>query len=644
MSDDRPPQPGFKKKNKKSFLQKAKKFGRQGRRGQGHEIGQDQYDYLVRVLERWRQGFDDDEEKDIFVKNVFDQTVDQEKDLSRNQLASRVLELLMSAAPESIQQNFRQALATDLRIVCTDSFASHVVQKLLLLAAFSPLPVDGEAGALVTRTDWIIKVAKFVINNMAEFSRDTYASHIVRTLAQCLAGTRLPQELVKSRRAQQQVMSSKAGVGDNNMYQLSGDSRITEVMQDAVDKLVELEVDVCRDELGSGVMQTFLLVTQHNKQITKAIVKCLLTGCLKFDNEQIGLADIWEHESLVRLIETVVQVVQPLPKLRAKVFSRLLSGKLCALSVHPSGNYVVQRLLDHCLDITQFEQSWTELGSHLSSILGAGCTGVVLSLTKAARRLNSCQTSVLSALVTAFHCDSDPDMFACLLLRMVTREAFSEQQKEFPIHIHGSLALQELLQFQKPIKIVNSLLSMEPSKLRQVFSDPRGCHVTDVFVQSETIGEKSREALVKTLKGEFTALACNKHGSRSLDSIWAKVSLKNKRLMVEELAQKEAQLNSNQFGKFVSLKCAISVWKHSNSDWNSVVTSTEKKENLFSDILGDNIKITKRKAEEKSNPVVEKKPKKEVADLVQELFNNDKEKLVPEVKKKKKMKSYLDDL
>ena len=54
----------FKKKKKgRSFLQKAKKFGRQGQRGRGTEIEQDQYDYLVRVLERWRQGFHTEEEK-----------------------------------------------------------------------------------------------------------------------------------------------------------------------------------------------------------------------------------------------------------------------------------------------------------------------------------------------------------------------------------------------------------------------------------------------------------------------------------------------------------------------------------------------------------------------------------------------------
>ena len=84
------------KKKGKSFLQKAKKFGKQGQRGRGSQIAQvirlsgiavswarawmakslfcqDQYDYLVRVMERWREPWESEEEKEIFVSNVMQQ-------------------------------------------------------------------------------------------------------------------------------------------------------------------------------------------------------------------------------------------------------------------------------------------------------------------------------------------------------------------------------------------------------------------------------------------------------------------------------------------------------------------------------------------------------------------------------------------
>ena len=72
----------FKKKKKgRSFLQKAKKFGRQGQRGRGSEIEQDQYDYLLRVLGMWQQGFDSEEEKGIFVENVMVEMEGNERQL-----------------------------------------------------------------------------------------------------------------------------------------------------------------------------------------------------------------------------------------------------------------------------------------------------------------------------------------------------------------------------------------------------------------------------------------------------------------------------------------------------------------------------------------------------------------------------------
>ena len=50
------------------------------------------------------------------------------------------------------------------------------------------------------------------------------------------------------------------------------------------------------------------------------------------------------------------------------------------------------------------------------------------------------------------------------------------------VHLHGSLILQELLHFSKPIKLVRSLLQLPPGQLSQLLSDPRGCHITDSFM------------------------------------------------------------------------------------------------------------------------------------------------------------------
>ena len=92
---------------------------------------QDQYDYLVRVMERWREPWENEEEKEIFVSNVMQQvkalriqmilvllhllllqTEGEERVLCGNQLASRVIELILPYAlpPVTARYHIRSLL------------------------------------------------------------------------------------------------------------------------------------------------------------------------------------------------------------------------------------------------------------------------------------------------------------------------------------------------------------------------------------------------------------------------------------------------------------------------------------------------------------------------------------------------------
>ena len=72
------------------------------------------------------------------------------------------------------------------------------------------------------------------------------------------------------------------------------------------------------------------------------------------------------------------------------------------------------------------------------------------------------------------------------------------------------------------------------------------------------------------LQGELASLACSKHGSRSLDAIWRRSSAKAREWVAAELAEKEAALNANPFGRFFAQKCALSTFKRAKADWAKV--------------------------------------------------------------------------
>ena len=129
------------------------------------------------------------------------------------------------------------------------------------------------------------------------------------------------------------------------------------------------------------------------------------------------------------------------------------------------------------------------------------------------------------ALMKSLHCyepSQHQAKLAPLLLSLTTRENY-QQEESIKVNLHGALLLQELINFSKPIKVVQSLTAMGPEALRSVLGDPRGCHVTDTFMASPSVGEKSRDALVKSLQvwalDSFYHVAFTKKASAVLDRL-----------------------------------------------------------------------------------------------------------------------------
>ena len=81
---------------------------------------------------------------------------------------------------------------------------------------------------------------------------------------------------------------------------------------------------------------------------------------------------------------------------------------------------------------------------------------------------------------------------------------FQEKEIKYPeltvVSLHGSLLLQQMLQFGNPKVIVTSLLNLKPSELRTMSCDPCGSHVIETFFTSPTIGEKSHDAFYLRMK------------------------------------------------------------------------------------------------------------------------------------------------
>nr|CAD7587749.1 unnamed protein product [Timema genevievae] len=515
----------------------------------------------------------------IFVDNVFKETHDKEVEYSCNQLASRVIEDILPWASDDVVLRFMEALWKDIRPLLSDPFASHVLQKLIEIAS--------------TR----VKVAGFLLNNLEEYVWDIYANHVIRTTLECLAG--LPRGSTDTR-------------SKNNIASTTDLQPKTEVSKIHKTLLAEFSErlsawpqlpELVHNNLTSGLLQALLLSLKAvSQKSTRELVRKLLDDSFTVtrsrrddeDDKKLSsttkteLLPVFGSESSTRLLEAVLSVASP--KLFTQIYARCFINHLLVLSKDPLANHCVQRLFDHCKEKVEFEAMYDELGEHFGSILESRHTGVLVSVAQACHRLGAKQGSLQQHLMKALHCWEPPQqqlLFVPLLVRLVTMETF-KQNKDSPlfVQLHGSLILQSMLHFKKPIKVVASILSMSSSDLRDVLSNPKGCHVTDVFMSSEYIGEKSRDKLIHTLKGNFVKMACSKHGSRSLDAVWKATNLKQKMMIVEELSSKESILNSDQFGSHFARIAGVSLYKHKKEDWKEAQAKHINKKLLFADIIG----------------------------------------------------------
>lgn len=89
------------------------------------------------------------------------------------------------------------------------------------------------------------------------------------------------------------------------------------------------------------------------------------------------------------------------------------------------------------------------------------------------------------------------------------KEISNENLQKEKLNLHGTLMLQTMLEFNKPIKIITSILSMDAEVVKNLFSNSMGSHIVDSFVKSESVGEKSREKLIQKLAVSFIVFVVN---------------------------------------------------------------------------------------------------------------------------------------
>ncbi|XP_049538785.1 nucleolar protein 9 [Anopheles darlingi] len=648
-----------KRKRAKKFLHNAKGFGRIGSFGRGEDLDQSQYNYLLSILDSMGKT-EGTEERQLMANNVLGQLEGKEIRTSSNQLGSRVLENLLTYADEETFARLMDTLAEHFRVVCCDSFASHVLQRVLyvaMLRTVAPLQEqpeqehDEKAAELKESAEkkrkltaggdergpkdiwpsftyslqepysdehrracgaFVERLAKFLVNNLEEFVWNCTANYVVRQCMLHLSGI-----------AEMKVALVGGGAGTRDS---GGDKETVKrlVVPESWSKLLHsfnlhlLEwpqfADLPFGNLTSIVLQTLLQAIANSNDpfqleqlCTKLHTECFLANLVEANNdemdesanqytaagkqEEMKLPQLFHCEGTVRLLEVCLSVASP-EFLREKLFAELFRERLKPLALSRACNFAVQKLIDHTADKDTMETIFGELEGSLESILRRGHSGVVLALTNACVRLSCQQGKFIKQLLDALHCgDAGSEKLLTAVLYLMPANVTSATAPK--IHIHGSLILQAILEFNKPIKFVTALLEMNAERLVEILRDPRGSFIANAFVRSRFVGEKSREKMVRHLEGQYGQLALTSHGSRVVELFYEAGNPAQRENIVRELSDSSAQLSGKPWGFILNKRLLIDTYKRDPARWKVAIKSDAKVERMFDKIVGGK----KRKAQ-----------------------------------------------
>ena len=135
--------------------------------------------------------FEDEDHKEAFVKNVFNEVEKDGMQLGRHPITSRVMEQLIPLFNGSQYKTLSLIMEKDIEMLCCDRFASHVVELFC-----KEITKYTEQEDVMESYNSLCKNIKKQID---VFLRDTYGSHVLSTLLQTLSGVQVPEVITKSR-------------------------------------------------------------------------------------------------------------------------------------------------------------------------------------------------------------------------------------------------------------------------------------------------------------------------------------------------------------------------------------------------------------------------------------------------------------
>ncbi|CAL1274323.1 unnamed protein product [Larinioides sclopetarius] len=512
--------------------------------------------YYEKILQTLKTGLSKDE-TEIFVSNVLQETEGYEVKLASHRFSSHCIELLLAVSNDpAITRQFMAAFALEKEEICTNANATHITELLLNIAVqniqnWSSILEQNEESPEKENVSffisWISDLAEFIVENFCSCLQNQYACHVVCSVIRALGGD----------------MSSAT----DSISKRSAEHK-KEFRQQYTDYVTESS--------SATVIETLLCILKKRiPKRCKKLISGLATNVFSERNDN-GIPKAFIHKNCSFVVEKMFQAADD--ELQQHLWNEYFTDSLESLVTHSVGNFIIQRLFDVVESKALLELMSEKIETIFDKILSCRNYGLFISIAGACNRLKTRQAQFIKNIMHCLQC-SEPEEKQIQLVPRLLGFQISDQPK-IVICLQGSLLVQAILKFQKPIKVVNSILNMKPQELGHLACHMQGCHVLNAFLTSTTVGEKSKDKLIQSLKPCIINIASDRNGSLTLSRMWMLLTMKQKSSMAQILVQEEKTLNGNNNGSVLLKKCGIFYFKKNIEKWREIQNNLSQSRNF----------------------------------------------------------------
>lgn len=540
--------------------------------------------------------FRDEEERRMFVQNVYEEIKGKELKIACSQSCSRLMEkLIMLSDTRHVRRLFSKFLGHFLHLV-QHRFASHCCETLFIRAApavTTKVPKSKKAAATnghneeeepnLTLAEMFLHVVKELDGNWGYLLTERFASHTIRILLLVLAGE--PVDVSSNNSVVASKKNERLAVPGLQSPEETGISRKRQVPEEFVDTLKKVMHDMtaglddtylkalATHPLGNPVLQVLLSIElgafgKSTAKDPKSIFRRLIPDD-QFEEgspSAVFLSGLLYDSVGSRLVEAIVQLAPG--KLFKSIHKNIIRPRISSLCRNEIAGYVLIRVLGR-IGRDDLQEDMQMILPEMSSLIERSRLVIPRTLIERCLARNVDTHDLAKAIEASY--DKDPATRLRQMLKIGEPAADSKSGAPSPEKTHGSLLAQAMLDAPGPVSeiIYTSLLDTAIEGIISIACDPTTSHVLQKALTAQTSTPQFRRQLVPRFYGHIKDLAMDFSGSHVVDALWhatADIFFVKERL-AQELAHYELALRDTFVGRAVWKNWCMDLYKRRRGEW-----------------------------------------------------------------------------